>query len=1607
MTTPIRPIPDFDMNSARRDPPSAIPKSSADVSGFPSQLPPGGSLATAGSREMEQRFARLVAESEYKLLEERGRAHEREAKLREELARERAQIPKLVQERVEKREKELQAAYEAKVSSSSAGTTVGGKQSSGAAAAEIDSLKQQLKETQSLLTDAERRYQQEKRELLNLRTAQLKNETSKRGQEGDIVGRAMQVMSEYETIIRSSEENSLARLAHHMENFEKEWIRRSREFEERKSEFEAHIMTKALEALQMHNQDVDAIGHHIVDKTLELLRSQGEARLQLEEEVMHHSEQFKLQYKEMLEAEFRERCRVYDEKIADRERNLTKILEHERQRIIAVEQEAIANHEALHVQALTEAMTDISKLREQVVREHQEQQAKSIQDLVARRNEMRDEQAKLIEQANERVREVERQCFEAVDSAQRALKEMQVHLIHKEAELTKQLMDVSTEKEQQRLKDIAAVREECQSQSKEIIEELRSQHLYEIEKLTSDYQQRIDREHNEQFLREAELRKLYEQRMVKVEEASDQRWATRVSESSRALDRHLEVIQALRDDNEQLTAQLASLQQQFLLREQEMGQKVNQIQREHEAVWHRKMEEMRARYDQLLDEALGGPQGESVPRAEHEKVLEQVRELEERAVQIKQQESQRSQHERDHLNELWKARLEEERSDRAIWEQEQMNRLADLRVEVYADARRKETEFLRRGEQERLRLHEEAMGRTLEERKDRDAFEDRVRLEAETRIREAEEELNEAFHDKVRIAERRVEEREAAVERRRLDLKREYAAMEEASKKQAAEWLEKEKKEILADVKKFHEKLVEEQQRIEAERSTFEQRLSMQYAEEFEQAKASLHLHMATVTRNHMDYWAQCEQKWLQNRGEEMKILFEQRLEHEQLIKAQAQNIVHLAREEARGMLKAERAALDARQAEMFTEMEKNRMELETTARERALKLLEERNKLQEETEIRRAEEEARIWEQLERRVLEKERSAESERRVLELELRNRYESLMNSERHRLDALMEQHRKEAGELYDRQQQALRLRDEEWHRQRLHVEAEERLSHERMYQDIREQADQRVQEERKRLEMALRSREQEFDAERMRGLDALEKQLRDHEASTRRQLQLLSEDYDRRVRMLTQDMHHQREEYIADIAEQERKAQALREEYEQVAMAKFEKNLKELRAIMEKRQREQQTRELEARDELEKQRREFEEKLNKQYEDLLKSHEERLIQMQEKREAQALHLEKEHQEHLLAVRSDMEKTLASYFAQADVKAKEMAESTKTQFETKLEEYYNLVAQERRKRVDAEAAFAASVDEKEALRLSMEQYKLEVQRSIQSKYEKLFAEVREKTRQEKEDQARRMLEEEEKKLASEILRRDQEKRHDWQAAPQQQHTTTSHSMASMSGIGGGYAAAAAKRSAHNLSTLNHDFGIGATPFRAGLHEGPASGSLHTPGASRAVPESSALQATPAVAAAEDPFVETLQRRKDKLTQLWQVLDVPEAEKNAFLDSLVGTQPHQALDIVSSEVRKLESQLPLLEVITRREFVQHRLRELEKKPGTMPQQQSDELVKELIRLTEYLKLEIPKYESKQGQKFSFRGRRYMDVLLTEAEQEARAMTQRSGIGAAMRTA
>eukprot|EP00388_Colpodella_angusta_P043951 GDKK01061209.1.p1 GENE.GDKK01061209.1~~GDKK01061209.1.p1 ORF type:complete len:817 (-),score=172.07 GDKK01061209.1:132-2504(-) len=743
------------------------------------------------------------------------------------------------------------------------------------------------------------------------------------------------------------------------------------------------------------------------------------------------------------------------------------------------------------------------------------------------------------------------------------------------------------------------------------------------------------------------------------------------------------------------------------------------------------------------------------------------------------------------------------------------------------------------------------------------------------------------------------------------------ADFEEATKSRAADWLAKEKEDILADVREFHEKLQVEEKKLQEKALQIDRETQEKYCQMFEDSKEALRVSTAAMATLNLEHWRSCEDTWLETRSQELEILFQLKSDHAQKYLDAASFSRDAALKSSRELLEQERVELLKRETALHAEIEAIRQQSETSARERILKALEDRNMIQEESEKSRAKEEAALWEAIQLRILEKERQGERERRVLEMELRGKYETLIANERQRVDEVINLHADEQRAFAHKMDAENRKREEDWLKHRMELEAKENEQHESRYAELRKQCEDRVQWERERHERVMRERTEEFDKERQTLLDTFGKQFRDHEAAMRLQIGSLRDDYEARVKSMSQEMYQQRERFIADLGAQQVQLQGERQSYETEALNRFEKVIADLRTTLDKRAKEQQQRELEAMAAIERGKREYEERINKQYEDLLKNHQDALLKMQKERDDRAIHAEKQHQQELVKLREETEKALQSFVKSSDDRSVELASETKQQFEEKIQLHHTMLVEERNRRVEAEGRVQELTVELDVLRSGVEQHKLDVQKSLHGKYDTMFSDLKEKSRVEKEDMARAVLREEEKKLAAEISKRDNDYRlHAVRQQLQQQPVTT----------------------AANLSS------------------------------------------------ADMAAVDQAKKKRERLHQLWQLLDFPHEDRNRFLEGVVGLSPRDILAALSDEVRRLELMLPLLETITRKEFVIHRLVELSKLKGK--QQQVEDFAAELEKLWTKLGKDVETYEAKHGSAFIFRGVRFLDELLTEVQ-------------------
>merc|ERR1711934_1269598 len=130
------------------------------------------------------------------------------------------------------------------------------------------------------------------------------------------------------------------------------------------------------------------------------------------------------------------------------------------------------------------------------------------------------------------------------------------------------------------------------------------------------------------------------------------------------------------------------------------------------------------------------------------------------------------------------------------------------------------------------------------------------------------------------------------------------------------------------------------------------------------------------------------------------------------------------------------------------------------------------------------------------------------------------------------------------------------------------------------------------------------------------------------------------------------------------------------------------------------------------------------------------------------------------------------------------------------------------------------------------------------------------------------------------------------------------------------------------------------------------------------------------------------------RERIQELWAVLESDAPDKLAFVMQVEETAGYTAEveDLYQKEVVKLTDQLPLMETVTRREFIKYRLNELKSGArGTREDKQKSEFVRELKRLNEQLSKALPSYEKKHGCMFLFKGKQYLEIMDGDAQQDA----------------
>ncbi|KEG07566.1 hypothetical protein DQ04_09411000 [Trypanosoma grayi] len=789
--------------------------------------------------------------------------------------------------------------------------------------------------------------------------------------------------------------------------------------------------------------------------------------------------------------------------------------------------------------------------------------------------------------------------------------------------------------------------------------------------------------------------------------------------------------------------------------------------------------------------------------------------------------------------------------------------------------------------------------------------------------------------------------------------------MEDKAQQKAVKYLQQEREEMQAMFDDKFSELYDDQQRWETQRSVMHEQLAAQYADRFAKAKADMQQHLFNVMSTMLSYQEQCEADWLQTRAKELADLSRERAAYRQLVESHKATDMAQVQAQVEAALRAERDALAERERIMQQTLQANRKAIEDGAMQHAARLLEAHERVLAEASRKHAQEQQEKWGNLQNTLLEKTWEMEAGQQAVAQQLQREHEAVLQKERQRWKTEAEQQRVEAQGQQQRLVERLRQQEVELRSKHETVIEEERRRHDTLVAELRKEHDRRFVEDRQRSETTLREREAAFEAERRRLVERMEKQNSLQQESTNERIRALKDEYNAMMRNVAEKSQQSQQEYLMRVTELEEQHLHRLQEQEQELQRKYDESLTAVRTALEMRVREQAVLEVDAQRRLEEQRESLREEVEVKYRAFIEEQLDRVRAEQKEREAAAQRLEQMYHSNLAELRRDMEETLSSYFAQSDSQSREAATRARSDFENKLQQFYGLVEQERKQHAALEEQLREAQAQTDALRLTHEQQKLAALREMQERYERLYQEMHEACRTEREELARRALGEEEQRLLRELTAlEERRRRHSNEISP---YTSTP--------------AAAATTTTGRCSSLHE--GSPASRLQRVAEEAASHHLLRS------------AQRTPQNRGPTDDHAEVASYiDDDKLRQLWSVLEVPEAEQQQTLRRWAHLPPQQRAVEVQKEKRQLELQLPLLEVVTRREFVLHRLRELEKSPSSSNGSisgQMEELHKELLRLTEHLKTEIPRHEAMYGCTFRFRGTRYMNTLLNDVSAQS----------------
>lgn len=1506
----------------------------------------------------------------------------------------------------------------------------------------VPEISGELQRTRRQLEDLQRRYECEKRAQLQERTRQLRQEAHQRESEESVVEQAAQLLHDYEALLRFRDVASAEHLDAVLQRVAQDWQRSAQALEQTREECERSALQKVEVVCQEQQAKLQAaLQQHLLTTAQTSVDAEARQFEHIATAVQEQVKSFKAEYRALVEQDMETRSRLMEEQAARREQQWVIFLREEHARVVAAGEVAAREASRRQLETLRVALRDVTQLRGTLITQQAERQVQISKDYVAAYEAAAHEYAVAAQDSANFVLQVQQACATVMRSlhaeAQRAQGEKHRAERH--------LQQVETEKDVAIAQERQAAEAQAEKHWTARMADERQQHRAALAALVLQHEEAAQELHRARDARVAEEARRYAAEIATLQEKLCRvrcEYETRAKEASDALSAEASRIATAKDA---AVLEVAALTAQ--LRDERANHAVALLaaRREYEAHFEEKLGELDTQYAAALKQheerttALatlqaqqGGGGGSGVSH-----VLRRVAELEDELHTVQQRHTAALHDAVDEAARMWSVRLQAAEQHHS----EERDALAaqhrDLREKLLAEVRQREDDAERRVAAQREAHQQELHNALLTERQTAQRI-------AATREHEHADELAHVTADTAA----RVRLREDAVKAREEALAAATAAWQRARVAERGEVLQQ----LLEEV---NQNCAEQQQRLQ-EREDALQAAQKAFAQQRREADVEVR---AAAQREAAEHFAlelqKAQQTWVEFLGtalQERSLVWQQARQQE----LDAVNALH--REEVRQLCDCYTQQLQGLRDEQSRC--RKQLEEEMTAREAAwtearAASLESYAEAAAERLHRVAEGEKQKWDVVQREQLSVAAAAhlhavaertervlaatDEERRRMESELRDVYSAVI--EEHevatatRLTEIRAEHEHHVAEL--RQECDRRLREQA---RRLHAEytahvkrhEEDRKksaqSYEAQLAAMRAEQVEQLAQQRTAAHKALAATQQEAHDAQQAHNTTLEKEQREAAAAHRR-----------RIDALQQQCDAQAAELLRHEAQMSAQVQEVREAAQTELRREYEQSMSELRLALEERNRAFATLQASLYEQVRVEVAKIQKASAEAYADFAKkqqqstaeriaAHEAELVQERQRQQEQLTRLQQQHEAALTAQATK----LRAEHAKAQTELTTVYDAQQTEWQYMLDAARADVAA-------AEATIASLTAQLAQAQVAQAEQHAAAYEKLDKAYRHVLEAAMAQVQEEREEVARQAVADAEQRFVASLLRHDHSIR---EASSPLPATATAAD-------GGVDAAAAAVFPTPHARRTAELTGRGVTtpaaprtprPFVVSPPPLSPAGPMELVDVPAATtlslhhPSSAASQFPPpqhAIASHEQE-----KRSYDRLVQLWDVLEVPLAERHAFLDhvSELDGAPEAQQRAWAAEQARREAQLPLLEALTRRDYVARQLRTLPPSPelvaggggvssplsakavnstlscgrekdsgsGSPPQlQQSskslsrrasatadaaqvhERLAVELERLTTQLRRDVTAHEAHFGQLFHYNGRRVMETL------------------------